>query len=312
MKYLFFNLIILFSCYAMQAQNLVPNPSFEEHTGCPDCLEGVDLSNGWSSYRPTPDYFNKCSQGCSGVPDNFWGDQNPATGNAYSGLTTYYSYPDTREFIGRKLSTALSIGVKYFASIKVSRANSSGLNCATNNLGILFSTKSYNDSLPTKNFAHVYSSSIIYDSLNWVIISGSFIADSAYEYIIIGNFFKDAVTDKFIFYGSDCNAYYYVDDVCVSSDSLECDLNYEGIKDASPFNLITYPNPCDDFINVSNLSQPFALSIFNILGERLYYNSRSKGNMKISTLSFPAGIYFFQVETRDGIQLTKFFIQHTP
>src|SRR5262249_45922638 len=108
---------------------------------------------------------------------------------------------------------------------------------AINNLGVLFSTRPYcvvyddtflnicvlNDDAPLTNFAHVYSTQIIDDTVKWKTIEGSFIADSAYEYIIVGNVYDFAHTSYRAF-RIDPNhfPYYYVDDVCVSEDSFTC------------------------------------------------------------------------------------------
>ncbi|OPZ97807.1 MAG: hypothetical protein BWY70_01395 [Bacteroidetes bacterium ADurb.Bin408] len=213
----------------ISAQNLVPNPSFEDTTGtgCPDGFFQATLPNGWSSYWNTPDYFNSCSptNGFSSVPNNGWGHQLAATGNAYSGAWAYQTLqPNTREYIGRQLSTSMIIGKKYYANFKVNVAELS--NCGINKIGVLFSTVPFTgNSSPAHviNFSQIYSNDIITDTANWTSISGSFVADSSYQYIIIGNFFSDTNTDtiltgppKTFGYG----VYYFIDDIYVGTDSL--------------------------------------------------------------------------------------------
>ena len=113
--------------------------------------------------------------------------------------------PIFREYIGVKLLTPLVIGVKYYVSFKACLSDNPSIVYASNKLGALFSTISYSvDSfclppcnstlLPPKNFAQVYSDSIITDTANWTTISGSFIADSVYQYVIIGNHFDNTHT----------------------------------------------------------------------------------------------------------------------
>src|SRR5690606_32613561 len=87
------------------AQNLVPNWSFEDTVACPTSLTQIDKAIGWSSYRQSPDYFNSCApvnypQNVS-VPTNQWGDQFAKTGNAYAGFVTFtLGASNSREYIG--------------------------------------------------------------------------------------------------------------------------------------------------------------------------------------------------------------------
>jgi len=153
---------------------------------------------------------------------------------AYSGGYAWHPSSVYNELIGTQLLTPLSIGVKYYVSLK---ANLTGeARCAVNNIGVLFSTIQYCDSVdqfnqcygaiaPLTNSAHVYSSEIIYDTTNWTTISGSFVADSTYGYMMIGNLFEQAFTNDSLLYGfPSCNSlpYYFIDDICVSPDSLTC------------------------------------------------------------------------------------------
>ena len=132
----------------LHAQNLVPNPSFEEYTTCPDNY--YMLPTDWYSCSGTPDYFNSCdSTGDYSVPNNGDGNQIAFNGVGYVGLyTVYYSFMngDYKEYIGCLLKTPLIIGAKYYISFYVSLADIS--NCASNNIGLLFSTKSYQDYQP--------------------------------------------------------------------------------------------------------------------------------------------------------------------
>src|SRR6185437_5611647 len=102
--YQVFILIALLSCNSTNiwAQNLVPNPSFEELNRCPSGLSGIDYSPTYSSF-PTvkawvnpqgcgsPDYYHSCASATSGVgvPDNGFGHQDAHFGNAYVGMYLY-------------------------------------------------------------------------------------------------------------------------------------------------------------------------------------------------------------------------------
>lgn len=271
---LFFIILSLF----VKAQNLVPNPSFEDTVNCPYAAGDIDKATGWTSLCGSPDLFNICNQYDWGVPTNIFGYQIPASGNAYAGFASYSnSSPNTREYPACNLVSPLTIGVKYFISFKVALSlNTLGAqtNCASNKLGASFATNPYICNSLITNNPPVYTDSIITDSVNWTRVSGSFVADSAYTYLAVGNFFDDTNTDTIYFFSdfSD-NAYYYLDDICVSTDSLYANnYTYTGVTENSSIgNILCYPNPFVDNITIQNLSQKkMDVEIYNVLGELLY------------------------------------------
>ena len=145
---------------------------------------------------------------------------------------------------------------------------------STNKIGLRFSTIRY-DSIccppPLNNWAHLYTDSIISDTLNWTKISGSTIADSAYKYLGIGNFFDDNHTDTLIWGGApfgSSGAYYYIDDVCVSTDSLYNE-SWTGIANLKgKGNLKIFPNPViNDYLNIENVENTkFGATIYDATG----------------------------------------------
>jgi hypothetical protein len=244
-----FTILLLFVMTISFGQNIVPNASFEDTLSCPSGQNQVYKAIEWSSFGNTPDYFNACSQ-IANIPNTPAGFQNAASGNAFCGVYTYYTgptgAPNYREYIGSQLTNALVIGQKYFVSFKINKPNV--MECATNNFGALFSTVpfSYTNPTPFYKIPQIISNQIITDTLQWTTITDSFIADSLYKYIILGSFYSDLNTSTIIYNGhTDCIAYYYIDDICVSSDSLTCNSN-TSIKEyyiKNTFNI--YPNPTD-------------------------------------------------------------------
>ena len=87
-------LLIIWICMMSpgKAQNLVPNPSFEEFTTCPTTLGigGPLQCTPWFSYN-SADYFNVCGGFNTGVPNNAFGFQEARTGVAYVGCLLYTS-----------------------------------------------------------------------------------------------------------------------------------------------------------------------------------------------------------------------------
>jgi len=220
----------------IQAQcnaNLVPNPSFEDYSQCPTTDGQLGLATGWIKFKSNPDYQNACDiSNIVGVPRNMWGYQPAASGQAYAGMISFsFSGNQTtsfREYIGIQLISPLIPGTKYYVSLKVSPtiANSPviGSNKYVNNkMGVLF-TVSSSANLPIPNFAHVYTDSIVSDTSAWSSITSSFVADTNYKYVVVGNFFDDNLTSYTALNPSGMwdMSYYYIDDVCVSTDSSEC------------------------------------------------------------------------------------------
>lgn len=306
------------SCFS---QNLVSNPSFEQFDTCPNMQDQIIYATGWTKFNQySPDYFNSCSTNpWFSVPYNWGGYQLAADGNAYAGIYTYETPQppiDTllREYIGAQLLVPLVMGTKYYFSFKTNLAIDTNhiFNQATNNLGMLFSTVPYSPSnpTPTKNFAHVYSAFVITDTMNWTTISGSFITDSAYQYISIGNFFDDVNTiviqqqDTI----SDKSAYYYIDDVYVSTDSISGGIAEQDAQGS----IIIYPNPFAESSNVKiNCNCSFnnsTASIFDFYGREVKTYSFSNKEMGIDRDGLLTGIYFLKLEVDNKMFTQKLII----
>ncbi|MCE9539028.1 MAG: T9SS type A sorting domain-containing protein [Bacteroidetes bacterium] len=322
MKKFLLAFFLIFSFTFLNAQNLVPNPSFEQYSNCPhlsqqDCL--LSSVTSWYSAGYTPDYFNSCDSPSGsfecGTPQNFAGYQYPASGNGYAFIGTYavMTYPNLREYLGTKLINPLEIGKKYFVSFKISRADRF-VYCATNKVGALFSTVSYNlgsDScnfspgLLPHNFAHVYSTQIITDTANWTTITGSFIADSAYQYIIIGNHFDDNNTDTSICSNNNSESYYYIDDIYVSIDSTN------GIEQNNVEQHISvYPTITDDIVFVQiNVPTETNIKIYDLFGKLIVSQiSLPSVKNKISLSKYDVGIYILSVNI-NNTTITKKIIK---
>jgi gliding motility-associated-like protein len=224
--------IVLISCLSMAnrfsyAQNLVPNPSFEDTVNCPTNISQWYNCIGWVNPNfGSPDYFNSCANYTStfvSVPNNAFGYQTAYTGNAYIGLYLYARLfsgaPfDGREYVQTKLTDTLQRGKQYCVSFYVN--NSSASTIAIDNIGLYISNTAISAGTPT---VLMYSPQIIsatglfiQDTLNWQKIAGMYTALGGEQYITIGNF-KDANTTDTIHTNpfSPNGSYYYVDDVSV-------------------------------------------------------------------------------------------------
>jgi|AntAceMinimDraft_17_1070374.scaffolds.fasta_scaffold22957_2 hypothetical protein len=312
---IFFTIFIFYFsiCISAFSQNLVPNPSFEDTICCPHYECQVSCAMGWNTYSATPDYCNSCDSPPNySVPHNGAGFQYAATGDAYCAFYTYcWVFDNYREYIGTQLINPLVTGKKYYVSFKVSLADE--VYCGTNNIGVLFSTVPHIDTLPydtisgpINNFAHIYCPLVITEKNNWVNISGSFFADSSYKYVILGNFFSDDNT--IISTLNYCNAYYFVDDICVSEDSSTCDIQTDIVR--YKYNKINiYPNPTKDKLFIENYSsKEFIFNIYNHFGVKVkngksYHHSYTE----IDLSNLQSGIYYIQCFINNNL-LTKKFI----
>ena len=227
---------------AIGQQNLVPNPSFEEYTSCPDSYGDLPLAAPW--FQPfilasSCELFAECcvsSTYCS-VPSNTFGSQYGRTGKAYSGIGFWAADIEVREYIEVKLMAPLKTGKKYCVEFYVSLGETCNYGIA--NIGAYFSPDSVLDDPPLVNPLLPNTPQInnpngpIIEKNNWVLISEEFIADGGEQFMIIGNFFSDAnTTIQHTGDSSNMNyTYYYIDDVSVTC----CDVNgCEGVLEDIP------------------------------------------------------------------------------
>ena len=103
------------------AQNLVMNPSFEEHYRCPTNFSTSSrdfVLPGWRSVNVgTPDYYHRCSMGDCDVPFNWAGESNAHGGYGYTGIYLWNrptSKPRSyREYIQGELTEPLKKDKRY-------------------------------------------------------------------------------------------------------------------------------------------------------------------------------------------------------
>lgn len=316
--------LLITTCSFCSAQNLVPNPSFEDTVMCPFMGAQVAYARHWYIAEETPDYFNECCVSSQiSVPSNYFDFQYAATGFAYCGFYSY-STIDTgyREKIGVELSTPLTIGVKYFVSFKLN-STSRAWNGASNKIGVLFSTMAYTNNLPspTNDFCQMWTDSIITDTINWTQISGSFVADSEYTNLTIGNFFTNAHTDTIRFRPNpqgaavSLSSYYFIDDICVSEDSALCIDNPVGIKalEARKRELAVYPNPANSYLSIVTEAETEGfLELYNAEGYVFLRQNIPRGHLEFyeDVAKIRNGIYFIKFSTNDKSISQKIIIHH--
>ena len=295
----------------------MPNPSFELNDTCPNNTGQIFHAVPWfSPTQGTPDYLNSCSS-FLGVPENLWGYQNAHSGNAYAGL--FASMNDTsmgiynyREYVEVKLDSALTGGVKYFVSFYLSLSDS--MNFATDRIGAYFSNDTVkNDSLygyMLYQTAQVEnpSGSFLTNKFTWTKISGSFIATGGEQFLTIGNFHNDFNTNTTPVGGASpvladwAGGYYYLDDVCVSTDSVFA-ATWTGIFHSNTTNIKIFPNPASTDFVVTNLPPHSMYNIVDVMGKVIQSGELTGLNSRISVSTFNNGVYFLLLNNKYSFKI---------
>jgi hypothetical protein len=240
-KFVFGVTCILFGLLS-KAQNLVPNPGFEQfffndnnYNNIPGAIPFWSSVAGceWlHSNNINPMTGNNCGfQYCTTVPKNLAGNQYPNNGSGYAG---FYSYKrnsfSNREMLYVPLIDTLEINKQYCVSFYVSLADTA--NYAHSLLSALFikDTVHLFDKVISdwQNWTNYFAPQVTNNSgflsskTNWMKVEGSFVADSAYKYMVIGLFTNVVLHDTMYVAGGMANfgnpfGYYYVDDVSVTA-----------------------------------------------------------------------------------------------
>lgn len=200
--------------FVANAQNLVPNGSFEDKVSCPT-YEGSFQSNvtDWIQIN-TVDYFNTCGSNGFNMPFTLHGYQDAYEGDAFAGIKTY-SAVSYREFIMVRLTENLQAGTAYCLSFYINHADSSFWSIDA--LGANFSVAPLED-INLDTFVPSITCKADYlfeDTTTWVITGERYVATGGERYLTIGNFLNDERTtaEPTNIHGFEGTAYYYIDNV---------------------------------------------------------------------------------------------------
>ena len=239
---------LVFACFFLckgKAQNLVPNPSFENFTSCPKAQEFYKLTP-WCGLSGGEDGYNTCNNifgpGGVGIPYTSLGFQYPRTGNGFGSfylIAIGAGTQDYREYIQVPLTTPLKAGKTYCGTMYLNLINS--VKYSTDKVGMYFSQTPYacNQAFPTPQ--HIVpinvipqiansAGNFITDTLNWTEVSSAFTAVGNEQYLTIGNFLNDAATNTVVVNPS---AGYTVIVFLIDDVSLEEIIPAQTIKDST-------------------------------------------------------------------------------
>ncbi len=245
-KFIFIFCALLIRVGVSHAQyNLVLNPSFEEHTHCPDnddeakyCTYWSSLDTSWSppdwshDLAGVPEYCHICATDVvTRPPFGYSRGHYARTGDGLMRLQTYWSmsnYGYARDYVQGHLSQFLLAGTTYYLSFYV--ALTTNRICANDKIGAYvddgtIDTTRHPGWVQSQFTPQVYCNSIITDTVNWVRVQGVFTAHGGEKLITIGNFFDKEHTNLEMYVDTPLAgatgfySYYLVDDVSL----LDCD-----------------------------------------------------------------------------------------
>jgi hypothetical protein len=301
MKYFLPFVLFLISLLSAKAQNLVPNPSFEDtllHSGCITTL--ASTQHWFNPTAATPDLFTYKSTCINSSLNNPFGYQLPKTGLAYAGI--YGFLTPTREYLAIRFDSSLTNGCNYYIEFYISLANSSGLAC--DKIGVAFTNDTsgfslISGALPLAPVVQSPAGILMSDTLNWMKISGSFIANGTEEFIIIGNFYDQMNTywDTVNVFGDLNSAYYYIDDVLMLPCNVSSTLEDENLNNGTK--VIFFPVPATNVLYFELSEKPEHLSIeITDLSGRLFWKKNEnilQGRNTIHLNHFDSGTYLLRV-----------------
>jgi hypothetical protein len=305
MNKIFVCLFLIFSFQA-KSQNLVLNPSFEDTISCTGTYAMQCKYWYWATYG-SPDYFSEQPDifcGTSYVPQSGAGYQYARTGIAYVGLGVYTKHVspnhiNRREYVGGELSDTLKQGHEYCVSFYVSVAEE--LKYVVDGIGLYLSVDSAVDYTINTNLSFVPQISnpagnIIYDTLNWVQISGTYIANGGEKYLTIGNFKDDANTAIDSTSASLIESYFFIDDVSV----IDCTVGINEVNGNLSSGKL-YPNPANTVVYYENelaADESGKIKLMDMLGKEIKEYNLTKGSnfVSIPVSDLAKGIYLVKIK----------------
>lgn len=321
-RYLTKTVLSLFLClkfFFSIGQNLVPNPSLELNDSCPQscCFTVGNQPLFWKSWYASPDYFHACAAvdpfSSVSVPLNGPGFQHAQEGEAYAGLVAYSEFNNYREYIGAPLLEPLEVGHRYLVSYWTNLAYGGQFEITTsgcNNVGALFTNLNEQQfaipgPIEFRNYAHVHSTEVLLDTVNWTLVEGAFVADSAYQYLVIGNFFANDLTEHVPVISSFQEvAYVYIDNVRVTEDDSTVGLPY---VDVAQFCIVDNNNGSVLIRWPDELG--FGVRVMDASGRVVWSRSAGMGEVIVQTSNWPSGLYCGVLQGEGRTAFVKFMVR---
>lgn len=289
------------------AQNLVPNPSFEDHSGCAGGVDWQSVSD-WIDPGAQPTYLHACNNTLGpsfGVPGNLLGYQFAHSGDAHIAMSTYLrNLGPNHPYATAHLTTPLTAGTEYCVRVWINLLEASEV--LTHELHGLFT-----DTVPSTwqeadtawaAQAQVLFNTASVDTANWTALDASFIAAGGEEYFTFGNFRADSLSPFTPIAPPYYRCTFVVDNVWVGS----CDV---GLGDEQAEQVLNvYPNPASDFITVSSSTQKrnVWVQILDIHGKVVFADTFTGSSRHFNISDLPKGVYFVRLYDGSALRTITF------
>lgn len=208
--------LLVFLSFKSLAQNLIPNPSFENYSKCPEAIKQIDRVDSWySANAGSPEYFNRCG---------FEAAIKPVDGDGMVGLIFLDDYRSMVEYLQVELMKPLERDQYYCLSFYV---GSSSLNpIVTDKIGAYFTNEALKTPIwePFIKYPQVKTEEIIESNEKWVRVEGVFKAKGDEKYMTIGNFYEAHYLKEEQTYANSSQVftYYYYDNFFLAKSDKFC------------------------------------------------------------------------------------------
>ena len=243
-------LFLLIQCFG-NAQNLIPNPGFEETSGCPGASVWLRHTDHWynlPNHNGSADqYYGDCDY--NGIINPMAPNQRPFEGQGYGGGFCFYGQYDQGEYLCIELNESMMKDSVYYIEFYVlpSPKYPNFIDSYGAHFSVAAPTGNGNGLKTQTQFEeHIGNprGQLIKDTINWTKISGLYTAKGGEKYMTLGNFRNTAQT-KYLSYDRNNHtnihsAYFFVDGVGVKLDDghpFEWEINEQ------PNNLISNDQP---------------------------------------------------------------------
>jgi OOP family OmpA-OmpF porin len=239
------------------AQNLVPNPGFEEYFSCPQSFnknKGISkIAPHWNSPSyGTPDLYNTCNTYNMGK-QNVTGETSPYSGEGFAGIMTWESKKGYREYLQTELIEPLKANHTYIISFRYQLSSYSKY--SIDRIGFVLSTSAFffnQDvalSFPPPTYTAIKDKALDPYTGTWELLQTEYTAKGTERFLTIGNFYTNADTkathisvrttmEPMLEFA----AYYYIDEVSVIEKKTETPLAQLGERPLRPEELYILHN----------------------------------------------------------------------
>jgi hypothetical protein len=144
-----------------------------------------------------------------------------------------------------------------------------------------------------------------YTKLNPSPISATTYVDT-YPSTLVAGTFKYFVTT--LYKGSSDNNYLPCEP---STDTITVTFPAVGINELTNGQVMIYPNPANDFVNVKSNTNISRIDVVNFIGQTVYSNTTVDAKTaRIDVALYTPGVYFVKVSTSEGVRMVKITVTH--